>query len=533
MTPLIKTLVISAIPCIVFLIFQFYYFFDTKKYRILFKDFFKRRDNYSTYLKEVNGELITHLSNVGEKNSDLSKLIGEINHYVEKTKGTTDFSVIQNKVERMLNMRYDQSTACLAFPTYIGLMGTFVGVFMGISLFLYKFDGVAGMTDESIQNLLAGVLVSMFTSLCGLLLTTINNAYAGGARKKIEEDKNEFYDFVQTELMPSLDVSMVLAITKLHQTVNQFEPAFGRVINNFQTTFDRCTSAFGENFENNVKAVANAVYTMGENMDKINKNIELQERLLETFKSDYVAKGMEKYIEAANHFVSITQSLDTFEKARRMMLAATQEAINIQNQYSDSLRIPMEVALRVNQILDRIKDFEDSINNLKPTLERREILGEDVVKKLEEQLKGISRKGKIADKYLEIADGRLEDLFKQQTTAIDIMSTRYKNAIEKHIESFETMLQRQTSEVELRHKEFLQAIEHHLSIDEVHQDFSNLRRLNEILSELKSLSLGSVKSGELDKSLKIVQEELFALSKTMKKVEQKTSARRSIFGLGG
>ena len=405
-------------------------------------------------------------------------------------------------------MRYDQSVAKLAFPTYVGLMGTFLGVFMGILMFIMGFNGADGITDDAIKNLLIGVLVSMSTSLFGLAFTTKNNAEAGESRKKVEEDKNEFYDFVQTELMPSLDVSMVLAITRLHETVDKFEPAFDRVINRFQTTFDNCTKAFGDSFEKNVTAVAVAVDTMGKNMDKINQNIELQEQLLSTLKSGDIVKGMDKYVEAANHFVSITQSLGKFEEARRMMLAAAQEAINLQNSYSDSLKVPREVAVRINQILDRIKDFENSVNRLGPHLDRREVLGNDVVNAIQDQLKGISKKGKIADKYLEMADGKLEDLFKEQAAVISTMNVRYKEAIEKHIEGFEEMLKAQTSELEKRHKAFLDAMEEKISIDEVHKDFSNLRKLNDIFEQLKALTNDPVKSDELFKKLQKIQEEI-------------------------
>ena len=92
--------------------------------------------------------------------SDLNELIKEINNYVVKTKGTTDFSVIQNKVERKLNMRYDQSMSLLSFPTYLGLMGTFLGVFLGITMFISGFDNAGNISDDSIKNLLSGVLVS-------------------------------------------------------------------------------------------------------------------------------------------------------------------------------------------------------------------------------------------------------------------------------------------------------------------------------------------------------------------------------------
>ena len=438
-----------------------------------------------------------------------------------KTKGTTDFSVIQNKVEHKLNMRYDQSVAKLSFPTYIGLMGTFLGVFMGIFMFILGFDTAGGISDTSIKNLLIGVLVSMSTSLVGLFLTTWDNAKAGEARKKIEEDKNEFYDFVQTELMPELDVSMVAAITKLHETVDRFEPAFDRVINRFQTTFDNCTKAFGDSFEDKVVVVANAVDVMGENMDKINENIDLQKKLIDTFKSGELVQGLDRYIEASNNFVSITQSLNKFEEARRMMLAATQEAINIQNAYSDSLKIPREVAVRINQILDRIKDFEESINRIGGQLNNREILGNDVVNKLQEQISGISKKGKIADKYLEMADGRLEDLYAQQTKVISEMNRRYKEALEGHMDGFEKMIEQQTKDLVKRHAEFLNAIEEKLNIEVIRQEFINLGKLKDIDGKIADVTKRVPTSEDIQRVVhKAVQDAVQPISKELDEIKQ-------------
>lgn len=500
--------IFSGIAFIICCFIQGMFFIETSRYRDLFINFFIRKSDYATYRTIINGEAITQLVSVGIDGSDLNKLIEEINHYVAKTKGTTDFSVIQNKVERKLNMRHDQSVAKLAFPTYVGLMGTFAGVFIGILMFLVGFDGANNISDDSIKNLLIGVLVSMSTSLVGLLLTTINNAKAGESRKKIEEDKNDFYDFVQTELMPTLDVSMVLAITKLHETVDRFEPAFDRVITNFQKTFDRCTKAFGEDFEKNVKAVTSAVEVMGKNMDKINENIQIQQKLLATLKSGDLVRGMDKYVEAANHFVSITQSLNKFEEARRMMLAAAQEAINLQNTYSDSLKIPREVAVRINQILERIKSFEDNINALGPQLAQRDILGNDVVNALRGQIKGISKKGKIADKYLEMADGKLEELFKEQTKIITTMNVRYREAIEMHIRIFEQMLEKQTKDLQKRHDEFTQAMEENLSIEEVKKEFINLQKLGDILEQIKKLNSETVKPNDLKRELEKIKDEI-------------------------
>lgn len=514
--------IVSAIAFVVCFFFQWKYFRETARFRELFSGFFDKTDDYGTEKKSTgNGEDLTQLKPVGKSGSDLNVLIEEINHYVMKTKGTTDFSVIQNKVERKLNMRYDQSVAKLSFPTYIGLMGTFLGVFMGIFMFILGFDTAGGISDTSIKNLLIGVLVSMSTSLVGLFLTTWNNARAGEARKKIEEDKNEFYDFVQTELMPELDVSMVAAITKLHETVDRFEPAFDRVINRFQTTFDNCTKAFGDSFEDKVVVVANAVDVMGENMDKINENIDLQKKLIDTFKSGELVQGLDRYIEASNNFVSITKSLNKFEEARRMMLAATQEAINLQNAYSDSLQIPREVAVRINQILDRISKFEENINALGPQLAQREILGNDVVNAIRDQVNGIAKKGRIADQYLGIADGKLEDLYKRQTETIQKMNDHYKAALEGHLDGFEKMIEQQTKELENRHKKFMEAIDEKLSIEVIRQEFINLGKLKDIDGKIADVTKRVPTSEDIQRVVhKAVQDAVQPISKELDEIKQ-------------
>lgn len=474
--------------------------------------------------------------NGSDSNSDLNKLIAEINSYIEKTKGTSDYEFVRNKVERKLNMRYDQSTVYLAFPTYLGLMGTFAGVFFGILMFLFGFDGVNGITDESIKNLLVGVLISMSTSLIGLIMTTRNNALAGIARKKIEDDKNEFYDFIQVYITKTASASLVSAISKLHDTVDRFEPSFRSVIEGFKEAFESCTKAFGKDFTDNVDTVNRAVIVMGNNMDKINKNIVLQEQLIHTLKTKELVNGLEKYVEASNHFVSITQSLNKFEEARRMMLAAAQEAIAIQNQYNESLKIPREVAIRINQILDRIKDFETAVNETSKLLTRRDILGNDVIDAIGNQVKGIAKKGKIADRYLEIADGKLEDLFVNQTKAIETMNKRYKEAIEGHIEGFEDMLKKQTSELEARHQKFVEAIEEKLNIENIRQEFTNLRRLDSIEKKLTQLASSSVTSDNVHKEISSIQKELNELKSELEdinkntKVHTKSSGGFSFFG---
>ena len=527
----------SGSAFVVFFILQMYYFVGTWRARGVFKNFFSKTAEYSVQLEEGERDPYPQIEPVGKPNSDLNNLIGEINTYLYKTKGTSDYEFIRNKVERKLNMRYDQSTVHLSFPTHLGLMGTFAGVFMGILMFLLGFDNAGNISDQSIQNLLLGVLVSMSTSLIGLLLTTINTGKAGSARKKVEDDKNEFYDFIQTDVTKTASASLVSAISNLHDTVDKFEPAFSTVIEGFKAAFDECTRAFGQDFKQNVSAVTSAVEVMGENMDKINENIVLQQKVLDTFKSGDFVRGMDKYIEASEHFVSITQSLNKFEEARRMMLAAAQEAIMLQNQYNDSLQIPKEVAVRVNQILDRIKDFEKGVNEAGRALTRRDILGNDVLNTIQDQIKGISKKGKIADRFLEMSDGKLEDLYNEQTKVLDEMNLRYKAALEGHIEGFEEMLKKQTEELEKLHAEFRSKIDERLSIEEVKQEFSNLRKLDAIAIKLSEISLTSVKPEVIHAELESVKHDISELKKVLQSelsaINKNTKENKSGFTMFG
>lgn len=520
--------VVSIVLFLVFFAIQLYFFLDTKKCRERFASFFDREKDYGSSITiEYDREEYPQIQLVGKDDSDLNELIKEINVYLFKTKGTSDYQFIQNKVERKINLRYDQSTVYQSFPTYIGLMGTFLGVFIGILMFLVGYDGV-NFGDESINNLLTGVLISMSTSLSGLILTTYNNAKAGTARKKVEDDKNDFFDFIQTDVTKTASASLVSAISKLHDTVDTFQPAFTVVIDGFKSAFAEVTRAFGEDFKQNVSAVTSAVNTMGQNMDKINANISLQQQLLDTFKSKELITGMEKYVEAANHFVGITQSLNKFEEARRMMLAAAQEAITIQDQYSESLKIPREIVVRLNQILDRIKNFEDSVNKAGVALQRRDILGNEVIDAIDAQIKGIAKKGKIADRFLEIADTKLEELYKEQTKAIGEMNRRYRVAIEGHAQGFEQMIAEQSDELVKWHNELLAALQAKFNIEDIRSEFSNLKKLNDIIEQLRFMSKDPIKTGDLaniGKKLDNIQGEL-------KKLDENQRRGGGIFNFG-
>ena len=540
----IITIIASLAVAAFFARLQLKYFNETNRNRTRYQKFFNRDEDFTTTVyKDSEGKEISLISEgnlpIG---SDLRQLVKEINTYVQKNVGTTDFSVIQNKTERKLTMLYEEAMARVAFPTYLGLMGTFAGVFMGVFMFLIGFDKT-GVTDEAIKNLLCGVLVSMSTSFFGLFLTTKNNKNATVAKKKVDEDKNEFYDFVQNELMPTLDVSMVAALNKLRDTVNLFEPSFNKVIDRFQTTFDTCTAAFGERFQENVKIVSEAVATMGENMDKVNDNVIHQNELLNTLKAKGMMRTLDKFVETADKFDEITNSLNVFERARRMMLEATNKVVEYQQQYNDSLQIPLEVAAKLNDILNRITRFENAINALGTDVAQTQLIGNDTIELIRAQINAINKKGKLAAKYIDKADDRLESLFSEQVKMIDALNGKYKAALQSHMNDYEEQMKSFIEEMTKRRQEFLDAIRDRITVDQVHEDFSNLTKLNDIDKKLKDLEEKVVSSKNMQDSLNSINKLLNELKDVVSKLndgkskkgenEKPESKGRWPFGFGG
>ena len=497
---------------------------QTKEYHINMeaiehlKNFFSKKEGYSTYdsitvdADTDKSTMSVVIKNVANDDAELKSLIQDINAYIRKSKGTVAFSIIQNKTERRISMLYEIATSKLSFPTHIGLMGTFAGVFVGLLMFLGGTLYSGEITDANIQSLIAGVLVSMITSWCGISRLISSHRAASEATNQIDRDKNEFYEWVQNELMPSVDVSMVEAIGKLHETIDQFEPTFSKVIVEFKDAFKNVTGAFGNEFRQSVQVVASAVDTMGQNMNKVNKNIELQGELLATIKSNQLIGGMDAFVEASKRFGEITGSLDQFERARRLMLIAAQETINLQKDFNESLQVPKQVAAEINSILDRITKFEANINGLGETIAQTKLITYKEVKQIEENISAIKKKQKVAEDYADRANEKLEVYFEAQKKEMGRVMQKYNEALDSYLDDYEKMLQERKVELEQRKREFVEAIDKKLSVDEIRSEFSSLKKLNDISQKLEQLMRNPVDGNQLMRTLSKIHTELNAIS---------------------
>ena len=165
------------ISIVFFAIFQFWAFISTLRKLDKFKSFFSDSENWNIEEKES-----CHAILVENSSDNFTELVSEINEYLDKNEGTTDFGIIKDKVENRLEALYEDATSKVSFPTYLGLMGTFFGVWIGLQSFKIGVEQ-AGVSDEIVSALIGGIIVSMVTSLVGLVLMMWGNAKAGDVLK--------------------------------------------------------------------------------------------------------------------------------------------------------------------------------------------------------------------------------------------------------------------------------------------------------------------------------------------------------------
>ncbi len=480
------SILFSVVSGLVFFCFQSWIFW--KNWKKLGELQSLMPDNIRAYsLKDAKETKEICVNNV-TAGSAFVTLIAELNEYSRKNIGTTDFAVIQNKTERYVKMQYDNAVSKLAFPTYLGLMGTFFGVFFGLVFFSLHSDSSSLANDDKVYQLIHGVLVSMSTSFIGLLLTTISNARSSAVKQTLDLRKNIFYDFIQNEMMPAMGTSMVVALTKLRETLGTFEPAFGRIIGSFKTTFDECTSKFGENFNVTVKTVTDAAKTLGSSIAAVNDNVRCQRELLNEMRSGEMMNAINSFLMVCEELENSSDTLKSFMESEKSAEKSTRSFVEAQQRYIESLAVPQAIAERLNDILDRITRFEESINNLGTALDQTELLSNKTIASIEQHLQSVKTKNDIAEAYAEMENDQLKDLFEEHRAAIDDLHHKYVSLLADHQEGLEKTLDEVGMEMMKARNRLITKLSTAFDLLSLNGEFAHLSRLPEIKEALDKLA---------------------------------------------
>jgi len=298
-----------------------------------------------------------------QSNNVLDKILSSVNTYLLRNKGAvSDFNLIKDVVERNTDAVDEEINALLPIPLYLGLMGTMMGIVIG----LFSMPSISDDNFESaIDMLIGGVKVAMIASFIGLLFTVILSGYKyKGAKLQAEGFKNEFFTWIQTQLLPVLSQNISSSIYSLQANLLKFNDTFSVNVGSFNGVMQKILHSFDSqvNLMNELKEVDVAqlaalnVNVLQElrvstkefskftqfldqlnvfvaNADKLNYTISNQ--LERTISIEEVAKSMNGQLESNKALMKLLQTeMGQFSDRKQMMSDAV---INVDNAFSKNL----------------------------------------------------------------------------------------------------------------------------------------------------------------------------------------------------
>ena len=133
---------------------------------------------------------------------------------------------MKDVVERYCDADEEGITTQQPIPLYLGLMGTMVGIIIGV-IYIAATNGFSGDgITKSVTELMTCVAIAMSASLIGIYCTTRISWKSKDAFSRVESDKNKFYSWLQTELLPTLSGNTVNALYMLQQNLTKFNTSF-------------------------------------------------------------------------------------------------------------------------------------------------------------------------------------------------------------------------------------------------------------------------------------------------------------------
>ncbi|MBK0404658.1 hypothetical protein I5M27_16815 [Adhaeribacter sp. BT258] len=326
-------------------------------------------------LHQINADY-ADLLEVKNASPEFNEIVSDTNEYLQNNKGAAaDFNILKDISERYSETLDNEVQAGIATPLYIGLLGTFFGVSIGLFSLLLSdnpdpsAETQSFITDDGIRNFLTGVVIAMVGSFCGLLLTLRGNALLKDARSRRDKLKNSYYTFLQKRLLPKLNSNMAASLGNLKSVLDSFNHDFLEKVANFRPIIASLTDniSIQKDFIHRLDEIgftkmANASITV---FEKVKESEELFNRFLGYQQA--LNNTLQNGSEMAGKVKEVLSKMTKLEEAFEMVpgyLAKHDEAIMRQVQFFDRHKQELDkIGNRVEQNFDedasRLKQFMD------------------------------------------------------------------------------------------------------------------------------------------------------------------------------
>ncbi len=316
-------ILISVALLIVATLIQWKFFKQTQKTRRNFKDIFPEKLNsvLSSSKDEDSGAVQIEINGTYKPSSVFSDIVSSINHYLSKNKGAAEFAILKDITDRNCDAVEEQIEATSPFPIYVGLCGTLIGIVFGVAVLGYG-GGIDSLLSSStpinapelseiipaedagatgIKDLLRGVAVAMLTTFVGVCLTIWGSTTSKNASRDNEKRKNDFLSWMQGELLPQMNNSMVKTLDILQRNLTRFNDDFAENSRNLNEVFTQVNTTYEGQAE---------VLRLVENL-KINDIATANIRVLQELRqSTDKINLLQEFLDQSNHYLSSVDALN-------------------------------------------------------------------------------------------------------------------------------------------------------------------------------------------------------------------------------
>ena len=336
----------------------------------------------------ASGQQVDVLLAVGAT-PDFALIERDTNAYLLKNKGTADFDILQSIAERRANAFDAEVQGNTSAPLYLGLMGTFLGAILGLAGLL---AGSGKFDEVGIQGFLRGVTVAMIGSLCGLGLTLWGNALYKNAHRQAEQRRNDYYTFLQVELLPILHSDMAGSLGSLKAVLDAFNQEF-----------------------------LSKIYEFGPIVRALNENISTQKDFLEQLQKVGYTQMADASIRV---FDKVAQSAHHFEN-----FLAYQQELNAMLQNGG------EVAGKITALLGRLTGLETGLNQVPALVQQHAGTVQAQLQFFRQNQTELDRLARQSEQFMDTQYHELSAVMRQRMAVLTQEADQAARVLEDHFQA--------------------------------------------------------------------------------------------------
>lgn len=229
-----------------FIAWEVYQFLNTKQIISRYQNIFPDSTKDAVTL---NKKLQIETSHNSEA---FTNIVSTLNRYLdENSEQVSDYHLMKDVVDRNREISESEIETLIPFTQYIGLVGTMIGIFIGVLVLVWG-DGLeslmsgssSALADSGVTELLGGVALAVISSAVGLGLTMRASYLFKEAKSKVELRENNFLSWIQSELLPNLSTDFTSTLVKMTNNLRDFNVTFSTNTQKLDKTLSKVNDSY-------------------------------------------------------------------------------------------------------------------------------------------------------------------------------------------------------------------------------------------------------------------------------------------------